>query len=110
MSNPKTPLPPAARSSDLVQQRDNGFALAGFVCGLLATIFGAIPFVFGLYPAPVLLGLLGIVFSVIGRRRARREPARGGGGLALAGIILGLIGPLLELAWILLLVWTLGYD
>lgn len=71
------------------QGGSNGLGTAGFVCGLLATIFGLIPFLFFL---SFVLGLLGIVFGAIGWRRVRREPHRGGKGLSIAGLILGLIG------------------
>ena len=85
------PPPPAYAPS----QRGNGLGVAGFVCGLLAAIFGLIPFLFFL---SFILGILGIVFSAIGWRRARRDPARGGKGLSIAGLILGLIGFVLAIA------------
>jgi hypothetical protein len=72
-----------------MQSRGNGLGTAGFVCGLLATIFGLIPILFFL---SFVLGLLGIVFGWVGWRRAKREPDRGGKGLSIAGLILGVIG------------------
>lgn len=83
-------VPPPPPQQVIVQQGgSNGLGTAGFVCGLLATIFGLIPFLFFL---SFVLGLLGIVFGAIGWRRVRREPHRGGKGLSIAGLILGLIG------------------
>lgn len=63
-------MPPAAR-------RGNGAAIAALVCGLLLCI-------------PFLTGLLGVIFGAVGLKNAR-EPGRGGRGLALAGLILGLV-------------------
>lgn len=98
MSEHETPQDPAAQIPQqqvvVVQQRGNGMAVAGFVCGLLGAIFGLIPILFFLsFP----LGILGLIFSVIARRRAKREPDRGGKGLATAGIVLSLIGIVLAI-------------
>jgi hypothetical protein len=49
-------------------RRGNGMAVAGFVLSFL-------------------VGLLGLIFSIIGFRRSR-EPGRGGRGLAIAGIVI----------------------
>ena len=54
----------------------SGFAIAGFVLALL-----------GLYGVG---SVLGIIFSVIGRNRARRTGQRGEG-LAVAGIVIGIV-------------------
>jgi hypothetical protein len=96
---PPPPPPPQQQVvyAQLPQQRGNGMATAGFVCGLLGAIFGAIPFVFWIaFP----LAVLGIVFSVIGLRRANREPERGGRGLSIAGLVLGIIGLILAILWV----------
>lgn len=63
----------------------NGLAVAGFVLGLLSLLLFLTT-----WPA-VVLGILGLVFAVIGRSRAKQ---RGGKhrGLAIAGIILSVIG------------------
>jgi hypothetical protein len=74
--------------------------VAGFVCGLLAAIIGILPGV--VLSAP--LGLLGVIFGWIGWRRTRRDPARGGKRLSIAGIILGFIGLALAVVWI----WIIG--
>ena len=98
MSSPETPPEPAAQPAAAqpvyVQARGNGLATAGFVCGLLATIFGLIPLLFFL---SFILGLLGIVFGVVGWRRVNKDPSRGGKGLSIAGFILGLIGFILAI-------------
>jgi hypothetical protein len=94
--NPEQAQPPQV----VVVQSGNGLGVAGFVCGLLAVIAG-ITFAFVL-TAP--LGLLSVIFGWIGWRRARRDPARGGKGLSVAGIILGFIG----LALTVFAIWIIG--
>jgi hypothetical protein len=91
---PAAPPQPAAAQPVFVQSRGNGLGTAGFVCGLLATIFGLVPFMFFL---SFLLGLLGVIFGGVGWRRATRDPTRGGKGLSIAGLILGLIGFILAI-------------
>jgi hypothetical protein len=92
---PPEPTPqPAAAQPVYVQARGNGLGTAGFVCGLLATIFGLIPFLFFL---SFILGLLGIAFGLVGWRHVQKDPSRGGKGLSIAGFILGLIGFILAI-------------
>jgi hypothetical protein len=67
----------------------NGLGTAGLVVGILAvitcwTVVGG-----------VVLGVLAIIFGAVGRSRANRGEASNGG-VAVAGIVLGLVG--LELA------------
>ncbi|HEY3894334.1 MAG TPA: hypothetical protein VGL88_03090 [Pseudonocardiaceae bacterium] len=66
----------------------NGFGIAALVLGLLAlvlcwTIIGG-----------VLLGLLALIFGLIGGARVRRGQATNGG-MSVAGIVLGVLGLLL---------------
>jgi hypothetical protein len=63
--------PPAA-------PRGNGAAVASLICGIL----GCVPVITSL--AAIILGFVGISKS--------RQPGRGGKGMAIAGIVLGLIG------------------
>ncbi len=68
----------------------NGFGIAALVLGLLAlvlcwTIIGGI-----------VLGLLALVFGLLGRARVKRGQATNGG-LAVAGIVLGIIGLLISI-------------
>jgi hypothetical protein len=58
-----------------------GFAIASLVLGLLA--FGGIPFIGS---------LLAIIFGAIALKRIRRDPSLEGRGMAIAGIVLGIIG------------------
>jgi hypothetical protein len=65
-------------------KKTNGFAIAALVCGIAGIIF--------------ITAVLGVVFGFVARSQIRRSSgAQGGGGLALAGIILGF-------AWIVLLI------
>jgi peptidyl-prolyl cis-trans isomerase B (cyclophilin B) len=64
--------------------KTNGMAIAGFVVALLCC-------------SP-----LGIVFSAIGLNQIGKNPSQGGKGLAMAGLIIGIIG---VIGWILYLVF-----
>ncbi len=66
----------------------NGFAVAALVLGIIGAVFGLIPFTFWL---AWILGVLAIVFGVIGRRRVDREPAAGKQSMATAGLVLGIV-------------------
>lgn len=78
-------MPPQAPVATRPPVGGGGMATAALVLGILAlitsiTVFGG-----------VLLGLLAIIFGVIGLRRANRGLALGRG-RAIAGIILGVLG------------------
>ena len=81
------PTTPAALRTDVVPaQKTNGFATAGFTCGLLSCM-GLCCCCF----APV--SLLGIIFSIIAMVQIKSSPEpQGGWGLALAGLICSVIG------------------
>ena len=64
----------------VLRQKTNGLSIAGFSISLV-TIF-----VFSFFGAS---GILGIVLSVLGRRKAKEEGGKTG--LATAGIVLGII-------------------
>ncbi|NEB78843.1 DUF4190 domain-containing protein [Streptomyces sp. SID14478] len=66
---------PAATSGS----RTNGLAIAGLVCGIV-----------GLFFLSIILGPLAIIFGSVGLRQKA-----GGGGMAKAGIILGVIDVIL---------------
>ncbi len=71
-------------------QPRNGFGIAALVLGLLAvllcwTIVGGI-----------VLGILALIFGLLGRGRAKRGEATNGG-MSVAGIVLGIIGLLLAI-------------
>ena len=89
---PRRPSLPAAQHDGVVLRRGNGLAVAGFVCSLIGAPVGLIPLLSWIaFP----LGILGVVFGGIGWRRANREPERGGKGLAIAGLVLGILAVIL---------------
>jgi hypothetical protein len=68
----------------VVQQApSNGLGTAGFVTGLLGLIFCWVP-VFG-----IVLGILGVILGGVGISSGKKKGA--GTGLAIAGLVLGLI-------------------
>ncbi|AXE23222.1 hypothetical protein C0216_06930 [Streptomyces globosus] len=69
-------------------QPRNGFGVAALVLGIVAVVGCALNFI------AVGLGVAAIVFGVLGRSRAARGEATNGG-MALAGLILGVTGALL---------------
>lgn len=71
----------------------NGLGVAALILGLLAVLTAITVFV------GILFGLLAIILGVIGRGRAKRGEANNGG-MALAGIILGIVGLLISSALI----------
>lgn len=66
----------------------NGMGTAALVLGIIAVV------VFCLWPIAVVLGVLAVIFGVIGRGRARRGESTNPG-QALAGIICGAVGTVL---------------
>jgi Na+/proline symporter len=71
-----------------VEKAGNGLAVAGFVCALIGAFAGLVPILFWL---AIPLGVLGLVFGIVGRRRAKREPAVGRRGMASWGVALGIV-------------------
>lgn len=69
---PSLPPTPPARES-------NTAALISMICGVLLCI-------------PLLTSIPAIAFGVVGLRKARLRPQAGGRGLAIAGLVLGIIG------------------
>lgn len=76
-------------------ERGNGSAVAGFVLGLLGLIFSIIPFFILVFPG--ILDILGIVFGIRGRRAAATGARHGG--LATAALVLGIIGLVIFAIW-----------
>jgi hypothetical protein len=73
----------------------NPKALIAYYCG----IFGLIPLL------GLILGPLALVFGILGKRQANRRRRAGGGGHAIAGIILGPIDFLLSLVEGIILIY-----
>lgn len=69
------------------QKKGNAFSIVALVCGILAVIGAFIPFVtYGAW----IVGVLGIVFGALGMKRSKETNT--GYGLAVAGLVLGIIG------------------
>ncbi|MCQ9135565.1 DUF4190 domain-containing protein [Streptomyces sp. IBSBF 2807] len=69
----------------------NGMGVAGLALGILAAVL------FCVWPLAAVLGILGVVFGAVGRRRAGRGEASNPG-QALAGVICGAVGLVLAVA------------
>ncbi len=70
------------------KQGANGMSVAALVCGLLGIIGSFIPIV---KYFTLVLAVLGIIFGVIGKKKAAEE-GNSSTGLATAGLVLGVIG------------------
>lgn len=75
------------------QRKMNGFAIAGFVCSLVGLVF-----------IPILFGIFGIVFSAValGQIKKNKDTMKGRG-LAIAGLVIGILIFLVFLAILYLL-------
>ncbi|THA68205.1 DUF4190 domain-containing protein [Streptomyces sp. A0958] len=84
-------------------QPENGMGVASLVLGIIATV-GFCLFGFG-----IVLGVLALIFGLIGRGRVR-DGAADNGGVALAGVILGSIGIVVSAAFLGLTIWAANTD
>ena len=63
------------------QQKNNGLAIAALVVGLV-----------GLFWNPVfIMGILAVVFGLVGKAQISSNPMQKGGGMAIAGLVLGIV-------------------
>ncbi len=76
----------------------NGFATAALVLGILSMLL------FWTFGVGIVMGILAVVFGIIGRSRAKEMAGTGNGGQAMAGIITGVFGALAGVAFIVLIV------
>ncbi|MEE4490636.1 DUF4190 domain-containing protein [Streptomyces sp. BE230] len=84
-------------------QPANGLGTAAMVLGILSVCL------FCLYGVPgVVLGVLALIFGILGRKKSDRGEADNGG-QALAGIILGVIGTILGVLFIIGLIWLFNH-
>lgn len=95
--------PPGMPYGAPVQQNSttNGLAVAALVVGILS-----LPFAFAC-GSGVLFGIVAIVLGFLGRKKANEEMAGNGAGMALAGIITGVLGLLASAAFVLFF-WILA--
>jgi hypothetical protein len=75
----------------------NGFAVTGFIFGLLG-----LPGVCCCYCCCLTLpcSILGLIFSCVALSQLRQNPLQGGRGLAIAGLVLSILGLLSLIVWI----------
>ncbi|MFF4541286.1 DUF4190 domain-containing protein [Streptomyces aureus] len=81
----------------------NGMGTAGLVLGILAAVL------FIVWPLAIVLGVLAVIFGLIGRGKARRGEATNSG-QALAGVILGAVGLVLAVGVGVLVILHGGDD
>lgn len=92
------PVHPAAYGP--MPGRYNGMGTAGMVLGIIGTCL------FWFYGVPsIILGILALIFGIVGRKRAHRGEATNGGA-ATAGIVLGIVSMVLGAALIAFIVWA----
>lgn len=87
----------------LISAPRNGFGVAALVLGILALIS------FFTVVGGIVLGLLALVFGILGRKRAKRGEANNGG-MALAGAITGGIGLVLTIGYLVVIAVFLNSD
>ncbi|MEK7449349.1 MAG: DUF4190 domain-containing protein [Planctomycetota bacterium] len=80
--------------------KSNGIALASMIVGIVSAIIGC--FYIG-----VLIGPTAIVLGIIGLKRCKKDPTLPGKGMAIAGIICGIVGTLAGLGMIIFLIVSL---
>ncbi|MFI8002792.1 DUF4190 domain-containing protein [Streptomyces sp. NPDC086010] len=81
----------------------NGLGTAAMVLGIIA-VAG-----FCMWGLGIILGILALIFGIIGRGRAKRGEATNGG-VALAGIILGSISIVISAVFLGFLIWAIAND
>ncbi|MFD9610985.1 DUF4190 domain-containing protein [Streptomyces sp. NPDC059083] len=85
------------------QAPSNGMGTAAMVLGIIA-VAG-----FCLYGLGVILGVLALIFGVIGLKKAGRGEATNRG-MAIAGIVLGSIGVLVSAVFLGFVIWAVAQD
>ncbi|MFE6976859.1 DUF4190 domain-containing protein [Streptomyces sp. NPDC057682] len=79
----------------------NGLGIASLVLGIISVVL------FCLWGLGIVLGVLALIFGLIGRGRAKRGEADNAG-VALAGIILGSVGMVVSAAFLGLMIWGIS--
>ncbi|WLQ36580.1 hypothetical protein P8A18_25535 [Streptomyces castrisilvae] len=84
-------------------QPANGMGVAALVLGIIATA------AFCMLGLGIILGVLALIFGLIGRGRVR-DGVADNGGVALAGVILGSVGIVVSAAFLGLTIWAANTD
>ncbi|MBT2441620.1 DUF4190 domain-containing protein [Streptomyces sp. ISL-36] len=82
------------------QSPANGMGITSMVLGIIATVG------FCMYGLGIILGVLALIFGIIGRKKVQRGEANNGG-MATAGIVLGAIGTLISAAFLAFIIWAI---
>ncbi|MEU8622611.1 DUF4190 domain-containing protein [Streptomyces sp. NPDC048623] len=85
------------------QQPSNGLGTAAMVLGIIA-VAG-----FCAYGLGSILGILALIFGVIGLKKANRGEATNRG-MAIAGIVLGAIGTVISAVFLGFIIWAIAQD
>jgi hypothetical protein len=76
--------------------KTEGMATGALVCGILSALCGVIGF------CGIVIGPIAIILGIVARRRIRESGGlTKGDGLALAGLVLGIIGTVASVGWII---------
>lgn len=78
------------------RQQASGLAIASMVCGILSLVFFWVP-LFGF-----LLGIIAVIFGAVAIRQIGRDPNLGGRGMAIAGLVCGIVG---VAGWVIFIAW-----
>ena len=85
--------PPAPQHNQYAQPpKTNGMAIAGFVLSLLGCT------------------LLGIIFSAVALNQIGKQPNQGGKGLAIAGLVIGIVFMIIQIIYWGALISIIGND
>jgi hypothetical protein len=95
-SQPAGPYGPPAAYYTPATVRTNRLAIAALVCGLAQ-------FLFGLFALNFLLAIPAIICGAIGLRQTRQR-GEGGRGLSIAGLVLGILGIVWNVLYVVLIV------
>ncbi len=102
---PPGPFPPPGaqygygpQPAPIYGRETNGIAIAAGVCGIIAVAVCWIPFVDYL---SIVLGVLAVIFGIIGVRRA--DAYGSGRGMAITGIVCGSVGLAIAFVFLLLI-------
>lgn len=79
-------------------QTSNGYATAAMVLGILSLLL------FWTFGVGIVLGILAIVFGILGRNRAAEMSVNGMAGRATAGVVTGVLGTIGGVLFIVLIV------
>ncbi len=84
MHTPSPAMPAASGATVPLESTTSGMAIAGLVCAFIAPLFG-------------------LIFSIIGLNQTK-DNKRGGRGLAVAGLVISILGMLATLFWVVIFI------